>query len=132
MSKERIEVLKAEIAERELELKSLSSKMINEETDFHEKFRLWANNGLHKKCSSYIPDGDLRAWVDEHIDLGSRRGVMELFECEETFVLFSLSDEELDEYGAIADLNKLKEDQLFIKACEQMMKENIDSFKIDW
>ena len=132
MSKERIEVLKAEIAERQQEIKSLTSKMISEEPDFHNKFRLWANNGLCKRCDSCIPAGDLRVWIDENLDLGAMRGVVEFLEYDDSFGLFALSDEELDKYSAREDLNKLKDDEIFIKACKQIMKENIDSFEIDW
>ena len=132
MSKERIEVLKAEIAERELELKSLTNKMMKSEADVHKRFQMWANNGLSKDCSSYIPDKDLRKWVDENLDLGSMRGSVDLLGYDDSFGLFALPDEELDDYQSLERIKKLKEDQLFIKACEQLMKENIDSFEIDW
>lgn len=132
MSKERIEVLKTEIAERELELKSLTAKLMNEETDVRIKFQMWANNGLKKEQQSYLPDGDIRKWVDEHGILDGSRGVINLLDYDDSFGLFCLTDEQLIEWECMEDAEKLKEDAVFIAACKQMMKENMDSFEIDW
>ena len=60
------------------------------------------------------------------------RGSVDLLGYDDSFGLFALPDEELDDYQSLERIKKLKEDQLFIKACEQLMKENIDSFEIDW
>lgn len=129
---ERIEILKAEISERELELKTLSDKLMSEETDTHKKFQAWVNNGLDKEISPFIPDGDLRKWVDEHLDLGSLRGSVDLLGYDDSFGIFSESDETVKEWNCEDRIEELKNDSIFIKACEQMMKENVEGFEIDW
>jgi hypothetical protein len=133
MSKERIEILKAEIFERQQELRVLSKESIKNETDIHKKFQAWADNGLDKKCRDYIPpyDSDLGKWIEVHLDLGSMRGCVDLLEMDE-FRLFAACEEDLDEYFDIEELNKLKNDPIFVNACRQMIEENIDSFEINW
>lgn len=128
MIQERINTLKEEIEVRQKELKSLSNKLMSEATDTLSKFKIWANNGLDKKTESSIPDKELRAWTDEHLDLGSQRGMVNLFDLEEEFGLFlDGMDEEYPEA-----VEKLRNDKLFLGACEYMMRNNMDSFEIDW
>jgi len=132
MSKERINVLKSEIAARISEIEDLTKKMMSEETDVQKRFVIWVNNGMNKKTKTSIPGGSIRSWCDKHLDLGSLRGVVNLLDYDDAFGLFCLSDEEIKEYECQTDLDKLKKDEIFVSACEQMMKENIDSFVLDW
>lgn len=137
-TQERITVLKKEIEERETELRNLFNKLMDEETDIHKKFVAWANNGLDKETNEYLPSrgSAIRNWCDEHLDLGSMRGCVHLMEYDDSFGLFAMTDEEMKtdfgDYDSTDDINKLKQDPLFISACEQMIKDNMDSFEINW
>lgn len=140
ITQERIETLKAEIFVREQELERLSKKLINEETDIHKKFVAWANNGLDKETQDSIADGAIRTWCDKHLDLGSMRGCVNLLEYDDSFGLFAMTakqieedfDEEYIKENLEKELEKLKQDEIFIAACEQMIKEDMDGFEIDW
>lgn len=132
MSVERIAVLKDEIFKRQVELENLTSKMMKGETDVRKRFVMWANNGIKKKQLKYLPDGAIRKWCDDHGVIDGR-GVVQLLEWDDSFGLFCLSDEELIKYQIPLDeVEKMKEDSVFIAACEHMMKDNVDSFAIDW
>ena len=140
MSKERIEILKNEIFEREQEIRILSKQLINGENDIHKKFVAWANNGLVKETQSSIADGAIRKWCDKHLDLGSMRGCVDLLDYDDSFGLFAMTDEEIEEdfdeeyieTHLKKDIEKLKQDEIFIAACEQMIKEDMDGFEINW
>jgi hypothetical protein len=132
MSIERIEILKTEIAKRQSELNDLTSKLMKEETDIRKKFVMWANNGLPKKQRSHLPDGAIRKWIDDHNYLDGSRGAIKLLDIDDAFGLFCLSDKQLIEWKCMEDAEALKEDAVFIAACEQMMEDNMDSFEIDW
>lgn len=139
---DRIEILKIEILERQNEIESLISELISLETDIHKKFQTWANNGLKKKTLRHLPDGAIREWCDKHLDFGHMRGSVCLLDYDEEFLLFSLSYDEMKEMGWVntqediesvnRDIEILKKDELFVRACEQMIRENIEGFDIDW
>lgn len=100
---ERMDILQKEIWEKEQELSKLSRSLEKDETlSVHERFRIWANNGLTKKTLDYIPSWEtpsgkyFREW-----DLGHRRGVFEILELDE-FELFTVDDEELEDWGGRA------------------------------
>lgn len=131
MSVERIAILKDEIWRRQVELENLTSRMMKEETDVRKRFVMWANNGLKKKQLTYLPDGAIRKWCDDHGVIDGR-GVVNLLDWDDSFGLFCLDDNKLAEYDCLADAEKLKEDPIFIAACEHMMRDNVDSFAIDW
>ena len=132
MCKERIETLKLEIIERENEIKKLTQKLLNETTDLQQRFRIWVNNGLEKNCGSYIPDpeSNLGKWLEENKDLSGRRGVFHFLDYDDSFGLFCLDEDDSD-YD-VYQINKLKNDPIFMDAVEEMIELNIDSFEIDW
>ena len=132
MSVERIAILKEEIWRRQVELDNLTSRMMKEETDVRKRFVMWANNGVKKKQLSYLPSGAIRKWIDDHDWLDGSRGVINLLDIEEYFLIFSLTDDKLAEYNCLDEVESLKEDPVFIAACEHMMRDNVDSFAIDW
>ena len=133
MIEERIEKLKNEIAEKQAELSKLNDELLTaNENDIHKQFIIWANNGLEKE-QSYLPSqgSALRNWLDENVDIGSMRGCVYLFDYDDTFGMFSIPVDDLDE-ECLQYIDELKKDTLFVNACKYMIEENIDSFEIDW
>ncbi len=130
--KQEISQLKATISSKQERLKELLKKQSDQETDVRKKFYLWANNGLPKTQLNWLPDGALRAYVDVHGMIDDRRGVVTLFDNDGDFDLWAASDDELIEWGCVEEADKLREDPIFVAACEHIMKDNVDSFAIDW
>lgn len=129
--KERIDVLEEEVIVRNKELKTLRgelSKMVS----FREKFVIWYNAGEATELG-HIAGGAVRSWCDDNLDLGSIRGCVNLCEYEEfeTYANPGFEDYESKEEG-IKIIEELESDEKFMAACEQMMKENFDSFQMDW
>lgn len=129
---ERISILKKEIKDRELELKDLSKFLIKNETDVLTQFNIWANNGLDKETDSCIPShgSALRNWCYENLDLGSMRGSVDFLGYDSFGLIAENEYFYNDQYKK--EIDALRNDKIFIEACKQMMKENIDSFEIDW
>ena len=130
--KERIKILKAEIREREHELFLINKKLLEEEKDTHTRFVIWANNGLEKRTHDSIPRGYILDYCKKYLDLGSMRGVVNLMEMDNSFGIFCEEYYEGYEDDYEDDIKALKEDKVFIGACEEMIKLDIDSFEIDW
>ena len=131
-AKERAEILKADIVKKQHELAAINAILMTAELDIRKRFVIWANNGQKKEQKTHLPDGHLRKWCDRHGILENGRGVINLMDYDDAFGLFGLGDKELLQYGCFNDAEELKYDDLFIAACDQMMRENIDSFEIDW
>ena len=127
----RIEVLKDEINVRQVELKLLIRESMENEKDPLKRFQTWANNGLEKNHDSYLPGGAIRAWVDEHLDLGCMRGSVEILDYE-PFCIAAMTDEELIKTDCQIVFDDLRKDTLFIAACEHMVESNLGCFSIDW
>lgn len=109
MIEERIEILKTEIAERQTELSKLNDELLaTNKNDIHKQFIIWANNGLEKE-QSYLPKRGcaLRNWLDENLDIGSMRGCVYLFDYDDTFGIFSVPVDMLDE-ESLKYVNELK------------------------
>ncbi len=134
--KKRIEVLRQEITVRQNELDKLNKELIDLTTSFRDKFVIWASQGKAKQLK-YIPDGALRVYANR-CGWFEGRGVINIMEYED-FELYahpnpaSLWDENQDgEKFANEEIKRLESDSKFMAACAHMMKDNIDSFAIDW
>ncbi len=129
--KNRIKILREEIEVRQKELDCLENEIINSSDNFREKFSIWANSGRANQLE-YLPSGAVRIYCDDWI-CNKGRGVINILEHEE-FEIYAFpnerrfdSAEEEKEY-----IDELESDKKFMAACAQMMKENFDSFAIDW
>jgi hypothetical protein len=110
----------------------LTQRLFEGEKDIRKRFVMWAENGQDKRQLTYLPDGHLRQYCDRRGIIQDSRGVINLMDYDDSFGLFSLNDKELVEYDCFDEAEALKGDMLFVAACEQMMRENINSFAIDW
>lgn len=128
---DRIKILKEEIDTRKKEVSELSEKLMDMGS-FRDKFVIWYNNSEAETLGS-LAGGSVRSWCDNHLDLGSMRGVVYLCEYEEFEMYANPGFEDyISKEEGKKEIERLESDEIFMAACEQMMKENFDSFEIDW